>query len=58
MGFFFVENLKFFLKIDHEIFSMVILSLQLIQDGQLSVYGKRMCTNTGHLLSELSLSRK
>ena len=29
---------------DHEIFSMVILSFLLIQEGQLSVSGKRMCT--------------
>ena len=29
---------------NHEIFSMVILSLRLIQDGQLSVSGERMCT--------------
>ena len=29
---------------DHEIFSMVILSLLLIQDRQLSVSGERMCT--------------
>ena len=33
-----------FVEIDHEIFSMVILSLLLIQEGQLSVSGKRMCT--------------
>ena len=33
-----------FVAIDHEIFSMVILSLPLIQEGQLSVSGKRMCT--------------
>ena len=33
-----------FLEIDHEIFLMVILSLPLIQEGQLSVSGKRMCT--------------
>ena len=33
-----------FVEIDHEIFSMVILSLPLIQEGQLSVSGKRMCT--------------
>ena len=33
----FVEN-------DHEIFSTVILSLPLIQEGQLSVTGERMCT--------------
>ena len=34
----------FFVEIDHEIFSKVILSLSLIQEGQLSVSGKRMCT--------------
>ena len=33
-----------FVEIDHEIFSMVILSLPLIQKGQLSVSGERMCT--------------
>ena len=33
-----------FVEIDHEIFSTVILSLRLIQEGQLSVSGKRMCT--------------
>ena len=32
------------MEIDHEIFSMVILSLPLIQEGQLSVFGERMCT--------------
>ena len=31
-------------EIDHGIFSMVILSLPLIQEGQLSVSGKGMCT--------------
>ena len=36
-----------FIEIDHNIFSMVSLSLQLIQEGQLSVSGERMCTNTG-----------
>ena len=35
-----------FMEIDHEIFSTVILSLPLIQEGQLSVSGKRM-HNTG-----------
>ena len=30
--------------VDHEIFSTVILSLPLIQEGQLSVSGERMCT--------------
>ena len=33
-----------FLEIDHEIFSTVILCLPLIQEGQLSVSGERMCT--------------
>ena len=32
------------MKIDYEIFSMVILSLPLIQERQVSVSGKRMCT--------------
>ena len=32
-----------FMEIDHEIFSAVILSLPLIQEGQLSVSGERMC---------------
>ena len=32
-----------FMEIDHEIFSLVILSLLLIQEGQLSVSGERMC---------------
>ena len=32
-----------FEEIDQEIFSMVILSLPLIQEGQLSVSGERMC---------------
>ena len=37
-----------FVEIDHEIFSTVILSLLLIQEGQLSVSCERMCThNTG-----------
>ena len=33
-----------FVEIDHEIFSTVMLSLPLIQEGQLSVSGERMCT--------------
>ena len=33
-----------FVEIDHELFSTVILSLSLIQEGQLSVSGERMCT--------------
>ena len=31
-----------FIEIDHDIFSIVILSLLLIQEGQLSVSGERM----------------
>ena len=33
-----------FVEINHEIFSTVILSLPLIQEEQLSVSGKRICT--------------
>ena len=33
-----------FVEIDHEIFFKVILSLPLIQEGQLSISGERMCT--------------
>ena len=33
-----------FVEIDHEIFSTVVLSLPLIQEGQLSVSSERMCT--------------
>ena len=33
-----------YVEIDREIFSTVILSLPLIQEGQLSVSGERMCT--------------
>ena len=39
-----VGNFFFCVEIDHEIFSTVILFLQLIQEGQLSVSGKRICT--------------
>ena len=34
----------FFVEIDREIFSTVIVSFSLIQEGQLSVSGERMCT--------------
>ena len=34
-----------FMEIDNKIISAVILSLPLIQEGQLSVTGKSMCTN-------------
>ena len=33
-----------FMEINYGIFSMVILSLPLIQEGLLSVFGERMCT--------------
>ena len=35
------------MEIDHEIFSIVILHLPLIQEGQLLVSGERMCTSIG-----------
>ena len=35
------------MMIDHEIFSTVILSLPLIQEGQLSVSGEKKVHNTG-----------
>ena len=41
-----IRGLATFLEIDHEIFSMIILSLLLIQEGQWSISGKRMCTST------------
>ena len=41
-----------FVEIDHEIFSMVILSLPLIQEGQLSVSGERMCTTLVNRLED------
>ena len=47
-------------RFDHEIFSMAILSLLLIQEGQLSVSGKRMCTilvNRGISLPSKSVAR-
>ena len=36
-----------FVEIDHGIFSVVILSLSLIQERHLSVSGELMCTSTG-----------
>ena len=36
-----------FVEIDYEIFSTVIFSLPLIQEGQLPASGQRMCTSTG-----------
>ena len=47
-----------FVEIDHEIFSTVILSLSLIQEGQLSVSGEINVHNTGKPLRGLSLPSK
>ena len=41
-----------FVEIDNEIFSTVILSLWLIQEGQLSVSRERMCTVLVHHLED------
>ena len=41
-----------FVEIDHEILSTVILSLPLIQEGQLSASGERMCTILVNRLEE------
>ena len=41
-----------FVEIDREIFSTVILYLPLIQEGQLSVSGERMCTILVNLLED------
>ena len=41
-----------FVEIDHEIFSTVVLSLPLIQDGQMSVSGGRMCTQLVNRLED------
>ena len=41
-----------FVEIDYGIFSTVILSLPLIQEGQLSVSGEIMCTILVNLLEE------
>ena len=44
--------------LDNEVFSMVIHSLPLTQEGQLSVSGERVCTSIGLPLRGLSLHRK
>ena len=41
-------------EIDQEIVSTVILSLPLIQEGQLSVSGERMCTILVNYLEDLT----
>ena len=41
-----------FVEIDREVFSTVILSLPLIQEGQLSVSGERMCTKLVNRLED------
>ena len=47
-----------FVEIDHGIFSTVILSLLLIQEGQLSISGEKRCASTGQPLRGLSLTDK
>ena len=47
-----------FMEIDLEIFSMVILSLRLIQEGQFSVSSERMCTILVNCFRVLSLPNK
>ena len=47
-----------FVESDHKIFSPVILTFLLIQEGQLPVSDQRMCLNTGEPLKGLSLPRK
>ena len=41
-------------RFDHKIFSSVILSLPLIQEGHLSAYGERMCTILVNHLEDLA----
>ena len=41
----FSQHFMSFLEVDHEVFSTVTFSLQLIQEGQLSVSGERMRTS-------------
>ena len=41
-----------FVEFDHEIFSTFILFFLLIQERQLSVYGKRMCIILVNLLED------
>ena len=47
-------RLNSFVEIDHEIFSTVILSLPLIQEGQLSASSERMCTILFNRLEDLA----
>ena len=42
----------------HEIFSTVITSLLLLQEGQLSISGKRICTGTVNCLEDEACSGK
>ena len=42
-----------FMESDHEILSTVFLSLLLIQEGQLSISGERMCTILVNCLEDL-----
>ena len=45
------------MEIDHEIFSTVILSLPLIQEGQLSVSGEKLCTILVNCLEPVSVAQ-
>ena len=42
----------FFVAINHGIFSVAILSHLLMQEGQLSVSGERICTSYVHKLED------
>ena len=46
-----------FVEIDHEIFSMVILSLLLIQEGQLSVHSRRAVVQSGERMCTILVNR-
>ena len=48
----------FFMELDHEVFSMIIFSLMLIQEGQLSVSGKKCAQILVNSFVGLSLPRK
>ena len=47
-----VRSLLRLAEIDHEILSTGLLSLPLIQEGQLSISGERMCTGLVNRLEE------
>ena len=47
-----------YVDIDHEIFSTVIFSFMLIQEGYMKVSGEKMCTSSGEPLRGLCLPSK